>query len=233
MCPVSPLEGNTMYQEAAIESARAPAPARSPGRRPDNPGEILHVDLADTYDPARGALEQFVRASFEAAYGARLERLMPLLMSVRTSEDELIAVCGLRDPRYNALYLEQYLDQPVESALERATGAPVSRHGLMEVGNLAVARPGFARHLIAALTGHLHETGRQWAVFTAVPALRNAFARLGIDLVTLCPARIGRLPPRERAQWGRYYDSKPLVMAASVAHSRSALRRLRSLRAAP
>lgn len=220
-----------MYQGPTLETARARSAAPAPGA-PDL-SAALEVDFADRYEPARGVLEQFVRASFEAAWGARLEQLMPRLMSVRTPRDGLIAVCGLRDPRYNSLYLEHYLDLPVESALERAAGEPVSRNALMEVGNLAVARPGHARFLIAALTGHLHETGRQWAVFTAVPALRNAFARLGIDLVTLCPARIGRLPPRERAQWGRYYDSKPLVMAASVAHSRSALRRLRSLRAAP
>jgi hypothetical protein len=181
------------------------------------------VRFADSFDAARAGLERFIRESFQTAYGARLERLMPRLMSVGTPRGELIAACGLRDPRHAHLYLEHYLDQPVESSLERAAGRPVSRRGLMEVGNLAIARPGFARFLIAALTDHLHDSGREWAVFTAVPALRNAFARLGIELLTLAPARVGCIPARERAQWGSYYDHRPLVMAADVAQARSAL----------
>lgn len=222
-----------MYQEPVIGTARAPgAPPCAAGRGDDLSG-IVEVGLADAYDPARGALEQFVRAGLEAAYGARPARLMPRLLGVRSAGGELMAVCGLRDPRYNLLYLEHYLDLPVESALERSAGVPVSRNGIMEVGDLALARPGCARYLIAALTAHLHDAGRRWAVFTAAPALRNAFARLRIELVTLGPARIGRLPAAERAQWGRYYDTRPLVMAASVAQSRAALGRARFPRVAP
>lgn len=216
-----------MHLEPAIAQdilRNAVKPPRRAPRDAEPVGEVS-VEFADLFDPARAGLEQFVRSSFEATYGARIERFMPKLMSVRTPGGEPIAVCGLRDPRHGPLFLESYLDQPVEASLERATRRPVSRRDLMEVGNLAIARPGFARFLMAALTEHLHDSGREWAVFTAVPALRNAFTRLGIDLVTLAPARVGRIPARERPQWGSYYDQKPLVMAAGVKQSRAALSR--------
>lgn len=209
----------------ALEPIRSAAAALRRERRTAGPVAEVRVELADPFDPARPVLEQFIRESFAAAYGARVEKFMPKLMSVLTPAGDIIAVCGLRDPRNGPLFLESYLDQPVEAALERVAGRPISRRGLTEVGNLAIARPGFARFLIAALTEHLHATGQEWAVFTAVPALRNAFSRLGIELVTLGPARISSLPARDRAKWGTYYDQKPLVMAAGVEQSRSALKR--------
>jgi hypothetical protein len=231
------FEERSMNLDPAIANAvnRRPAVARRTCRRaiPDPSPAAVKVQFADVFDPARSHLERFIRESFEAAYGAQLDRLMPTLMSVRGPRGDLIAACGLRDPQRCALFLEAYLDEPVEWVLECATRAPVTRRRLMEVGNLAVARPGFARFLIAALADHLHDSAREWAVFTAVPALRNAFSRLGIELITLAPARIGRIPPRERARWGSYYDQKPLVMAANVEQSRSALGRAGVLPVAP
>jgi hypothetical protein len=71
----------------------------------------------------------------------------------------------------------------------------------------------------------LHGADYRWAVFTAVPALGNSFARLGIELVTLAPADIARLTPAEQALWGRYYDTGPMVVAANVQQSFEALAR--------
>lgn len=206
-------------------SPRTAATSPRRERAPVESNAEVRVQLADHFDPDRSRFEGFIRDGYEAAYAARIERFMPRLMSVLTPAGDIIAVCGLRDPRHGPLYLEHYLDQPVEAVLERAAGRPVSRRNLTEVGNLAIGRPGFARFLIAALTEHLHNIGQEWAVFTAVPALRNAFSRLGVDLVSLGAARISAIPARDRAQWGRYYEQKPLVMAASVEQSRVALGR--------
>ena len=74
------------------------------------------------------------------------------------------------------------------------------------------------------LTEHLAVSGFEWTVFTAVPALRNNFAGLGIPLLELGPARPERLRPAARAAWGRYYDCSPQVIAVRVADAAKALR---------
>jgi len=91
------------------------------------------------------------------------------------------------------------------------------RQDIAEVGNLVIARPGFARRLIIHLTSYLHAGGPAWVVFTAVPALRNSFLRLGIPLVTMAAADGGRLEHAARSEWGTYYGLAPQVTAVNVA----------------
>jgi len=160
--------------------------------------------------------EAFIRSGFERAYGCRLEQLMPELMVLRQGS-KIAAACGLRPASDGKLFLEIYLDDPVESVLSRTASAPIARGDITEVGNLVIARPGHARRLIVHLSACLHARGCKWVVFSAVPALRNNFLRIGIPLVTLAPADANRLSAEERAPWGNYYDHSPVVTAVNVA----------------
>jgi Thermostable hemolysin len=165
---------------------------------------------------ARPALERFIAAGFLKAYSARLTAFMPELMGLY-DDTTLAAACGLRPAAAGALFLEQYLEHPVEQVVSRATATTASRSTIIEVGNLSVARPGYARHFVLWLTLHLQSTGMEWALFSAVPALRNNFMRLGIPMVTLGPATPERLADHVRADWGTYYDQQPQVTAVNVA----------------
>jgi hypothetical protein len=164
----------------------------------------------------RPQVEDFIRRRFARAYRARLARLMPALMALYRGS-EIAAACGLRHASGEKLLLETYLDDPVEDALSASAGTRLTRHDILEVGNLAVARAGYARRLIIHLTHFLHAGGPGWVVFTAIPALRNSFADLGIPLVTLGAADGTRLESAARAEWGSYYEQSPLVTAVNVA----------------
>ena len=182
----------------------------------------MRIELVDPARPARAELERFVALHFARAYGAEIRSFMPHLLGLRTQDGVLNGVLGCRFA-HEHFFLERYVDAPIEHVLADRLAKPVARAGLVEVGNLAVAAAGGARWLIAALTAYLAGAGRAWAVFTAVPALINAFTRLGVALVPLAPAHCHRLPAHERAAWGSYYDTAPKVMAASVAQSFDAL----------
>lgn len=161
----------------------------------------------------RPAVESFIAAGFLKAYGARLTEFMPELVALH-DDGALAAACGLRSAAGTPLFLEQYLDVPVERVLGNA-GA--DRYTITEVGNLSIARPGYARHLVAGLTRLLHERGMHWALFSAVPALRNNFWRLGIPMTDLGPADPARLSATARANWGSYYLQRPQITAVHVA----------------
>ncbi|MDR2875800.1 MAG: thermostable hemolysin [Methylobacillus sp.] len=170
--------------------------------------------LCDSDAPEREELEQFVRAVFYRAHGATLRHFMPQLVSLRDGNGHLLAVCGLRNAGRETLFLETYLDAPVETLIAAQFGRDVARAEVVEIGNLAVAEPGVAPLLFAAVNHNLHSTGALWGVFTAVPLLRNSLARLNMQPRVLAEARLECIAPHERHEWGSYYDKNPLVMAA-------------------
>ena len=188
------------------------------------------VGIKRRQDQRREEAEAFVRWSFARAYGAEVQRFLPLLLGLRNADDQLLAVLGMRHAD-SALFLEQYLRSPVERALAAASAGPVMRAQITEVGNLAVAGPGGGRWLIAALTAYLYGIGQQWVVFTCGVVLRNTFERMGVELLDLGVADPARLSADEAARWGRYYEQRPRVMAGNVGKGHRAI--LQSLDATP
>ena len=169
----------------------------------------------------RAEIERFIGDVFREAYGAEIKRFKPCLMSLRDHDNRLAAACGFRSAALEPLFLETYLDQPIEAVLSERVGFPVRRDDIVGVGNFSVAEPGMARYLITAINDHLHDTSNQWAVFTAVPVLRNAFIKMGMNPVILGDANKSRLPPEEQEEWGSYYAQKPQVMAIRRIERRS------------
>jgi hypothetical protein len=201
-------------------SRRAPLPPDSDGHGsvtvPRRVG-VLREDASD-----RAELESFIRTDFARVYGADVRHFMPHLMGLRGDDGTLLAALGFRAASGGRLFLEHYLDAPVETVLAEA-GRQVPRAGIVEVGNLAVSRAGGARWLITALTAYLEGARYQWVVFTGVPALINSFARMGIELLRLAPADRARLPADDQALWGSYYEAGPAVVAVAVAQAFDAL----------
>lgn len=169
---------------------------------------ISGPDAAD-----RAELEAFIRDIFYRSHGAHITQFMPRLMSLRDDTGKLLAVCGLRHAAESRLFLETYLDQPVEKILAQHIGSPIARDDILEVGNLAVAEPANVRSLLASVSVYLHGTSTQWAVFTGIPSLKNSLLKLNMPLEVLGKAELSALPEDERANWGSYYDEEPQVMA--------------------
>ncbi len=164
----------------------------------------------------RSALEGFIAARFQRAYGARLTHFLPHLLGLRDGAGEWQAAVGYADAAAGPLFLEQYLDAPVEDVLAQALERPVERRRVVEVGNFAAARAGVARRLIPALAARLRELGFEVAVFTATRELRNAFLRLKLWPLVLATADPGRLRAGA-GTWGSYYAHRPAVMGGRIA----------------
>ncbi len=192
--------------------------ALPPGLLATTAGGASHevcLQVCDYGDPDRVEVEAFIREVFGTVYGARVSTFMPRLLAFRDGRGRLLAAIGLRQAGGRALFLEHYLDRPVEEHIAEGAGAEVVRGTVVEIGNLALASPGYARTVIMAVTAFLCGAGHQWVTFTAVTALRNAFHRMGLAPIHLAdadPARLGR----EAENWGRYYDARPAVFAGSV-----------------
>ncbi|MFZ5503630.1 MAG: thermostable hemolysin [Pseudomonadota bacterium] len=164
----------------------------------------------------RAVAERFIHDCFSRVYGADITRFMPRLFELLTRRGELTAAFGVRDAAETPLFLEAYLDAPIDLVLEAQLGYRPARDKIVEVGNLAAVYPGAVRWLIMALTARLHQEGYKWVVFTATNELKNGFGRLGFRPISLAPARVERLKEEDRTGWGRYYDAQPTVMVGNI-----------------
>ena len=164
-------------------------------------------------DPARAEVEAFIHAVFKRAYDAEISTLMPRLIALRDNNGVLMAAFGLKKASEGPLFLEQYLDEPIESLISKKLHKPISRDEITKIGNLAVANPRNAGVLIAHVIQHSLDIGIEWCVATAHHSLQNGLIKGGRDVYPLFPADKARLSAEELAKWGSYYKHMPQVVA--------------------
>ncbi|SFG16725.1 Thermostable hemolysin [Novosphingobium sp. CF614] len=124
------------------------------------------------------------------------------------------AVVGYRRAGEDELFLERYLDAPVEHCVSIALCRPVQRASVIEIGCLA-ADDAFAMVDLWAKAANDLGTACEVAVATLTAPLRRMFTRMGVSLHVLAPAMRERSGDPE--VWGRYYESDPLVCAGLIA----------------
>lgn len=202
---------HTLYD--AFASKRLPAPV----------GAVeSHVLARD--DARRAALECFIAEAYARSYGARVTHYADHLVGLERSGQGWLGAVGYTMAETGPLFIEHYLDRPVEDEIAARTRTAVRREHIAEASNLAAPRSGAARRVIVYMTRRLHDLGRTWVVFTGTRSLLNSFDRLGIETMVLARAEPSRVPDAA-ASWGSYYATGPQVVAANIPAGFAHLRR--------
>jgi len=188
----------------------------------DNPIQSLTRDktqfltlINKSTDSSSDTTKEFVKSEFLKHHNAHINEFMPNLVSIINKAKQVRAVVGYRSADSDELFLEQYLDQPLDKYISEHCGSEVLRDQIVEVGNLTCAANGYARLAIIRLTEMLHASGFRWVGFTATQGLYNSFLRLGLTPHAIAPADIMRLRSSNN-EWGTYYDNNPQVMFGSI-----------------
>lgn len=184
-----------------------------PGTRP------TAVAVLSAASGERRAVEAFIERVYGESYGARIRVDYPVLMSVRNEAGGILAALGFRQAGSKPLFLEQYLNHPVETLL----GVP--RAGIVEIGNLASGGGGASVFLFAALAAYLHQRDLSVALVTATATVEKRLRQIGLALRRLGVADPARLQDPS-LDWGRYYDARPNVLAGRVAEGYGRLQAL-------
>jgi hypothetical protein len=195
---------------------------------PPAPTDGLAVRLYRA-EPARAAVEAYITRRFARCHGARVASFLPHLLSVEQAGG-CVGALGLGAAGGVPLFLEQYLDAPVEAAVASAMRQPVERAQVVEIGNLATSSRRAGQVLITLLIEALRGAGFRWLVFTATRQVRALVQDLGFALDTLAAAEPARLGGASAA-WGRYYETEPWVMAGDLAAGAAHIRRCAPLAA--
>lgn len=183
------------------------------------PGELrrsgVSLELFGPSNPGHRALQAEIRDCYAHHFGARIEEFMPWLLRVTRRDDGCRGVIGLRPASRERLYLEDYLDQPVEDAIAALAGHPVPRTDVVEIGQLAVESRQVVVPLFRELVPFLLQQGFGWVCFTATGPVRSLLAKAGLAGCELAPASEARVAGRDDA-WGDYYRHDPRVIAGDL-----------------
>ncbi|MBX3609647.1 MAG: thermostable hemolysin [Hydrogenophaga sp.] len=175
-------------------------------------------------DAGRPAVEAFIRQIFHERFGAEVRHFAPVLLGLHDASGALVAAAGYRAADAGPLFLERYLDGPIEARLQGAGDAPVPRGRIAEVGHLAAARAGEGRRLILMMAPLMAREGFEWIVSTLTQELRQLFVRMGVAPLALGVADPDKLG-EHAGDWGSYYNHRPLVQAGQLQLAMQALQR--------
>lgn len=180
--------------------------------------ENPEIVVTTEFHAMRLVAEQFIKQIFSKAYQADIHTFYPDILMLNR-DNGICGTVGIRSADDYALMVESYLQRSIETCLFEQKGLAVSRHNIVEVGNLAMAHEGMARWLIFLLTNFLHGAEFKWVVFTAVPKLVNAFRKMHLEPVFLANAKQELIVQNSTDNWGSYYDVKPAVYYGDISRA--------------
>jgi hypothetical protein len=208
------LNGFAVTHTLAQHQNSAPCKTSTAAHRQPNAHQALGLAVVSEQAPERRQLEAAIADKFHTAYGAQLSNFLPQLMRLSVA-GELGAIVGIRPASSGELFLEQYLDIPVQQAVAAQFRTPVDRDQIVEIGNLAATIPGLAYSLFAILATVLDRAGYRWVACTATPQVAAMLARMQFSSKTISGADPARLAAG-CADWGKYYASRPQVIVGDT-----------------
>ena len=175
---------------------------------------------------AASIVKDYVERRYRESFGATLRADYSNFLG-RSAEADCCAALGFRRAGAVPLFLEAYLDAPIEVAASRALGRNVAREAIVEIGNFAADN---ALVMLGLWTEAANDLGdaSEVAVATLTSPLRQVFARIGIPIVEIAPANPARIGAGR--EWGDYYASAPMVCAGVIAEGQQALARFAARR---
>jgi hypothetical protein len=173
----------------------------------------------------RAEIEAYISEKFQTVYGASVSHFLPALIELQC-DNIRSAACGFKDANSGKLYLENYLDIPIEQAISQATNSqtkrPIHRSNILEIGNLVSTWKGSSQMLFLFITVFAHNLGYEWVAFTATNEVKRLLDKMQLSVSVIAAAQAKDLGVAAKA-WGSYYDTNPQVMIGHIPLSMSAI----------
>lgn len=192
------------------------------GARLDSPtavrseaGAQIQVRLWGPSAPDRQMIEDFIALAYEQEFDASIEVNYPILIGLCDSAGQIRAGVGMRMASCENLFLEQYLDLPVEITLGQNLPHQVERNVIVELGSFASTGLNMSLYLLAAAAAYLATRGYEFGLVTATDKMNRLFKMFDFHTQVICRAQKHDLLD-QAMNWGTYYSHNPRVIAGSI-----------------
>lgn len=183
--------------------------------------ENYSIHLIQKEDTRYREICDFVCNQYKQHFNCDLRHFMPNHLVLQKG-DAVMAVAGFRNASTGPLFLEQYLDEPVEDLLLEKMNQFRNRDEIVEVGGFAAVDRLSALQLMLHLSAQLNELEYKTLVCAANKPIQQCLKRSGFSWVVLGEARADRVSQQEN-DWGSYYRSKPALLAGNIPQSEQQL----------
>jgi len=121
-----------------LPQAARSKPIRSKSTRADSATDYsLSLRTAD--HPLRSELEDYIARRYARRHQAAIEHYLPHLLALENGQ-RTDAALGLNSALKQTLFLEAYLDKPIEQVISQQLCTAVDRARVVEIGNLAASQ---------------------------------------------------------------------------------------------
>lgn len=187
------------------------------------------IQLHSPYQVGRGSVETFIWKGFKKHYQADIQHFLPNLISIGP-EEKAISALGFRSAARTSLFIEQYLDLPIESYFQNESYLKyascfkndfylkdeyIKRHQIAEIGNLYGTNKLMTCQLFVITALALSRAGFIKLVFCATPQVKTTMQALQMTTQFIAkadPERIGS----QIDCWGEYYKTSPELLAIDL-----------------
>lgn len=179
----------------------------------------FQLKIIDEHHPLKALMEVYVSQRYHRAFKATLTEFMPCYLALYQKE-KLISVCGVRCAEEGALFLEQYLAQPIESIVNPHYPY-AKRSDIIEFGQLASFSTRFSAIHFYLMARYLSDAGYEWCVCTVTDPLFTLMENMGLQ-----PISIGKAAPQMVSHpelWGQYYQYSPKIIFGSLKQAQQQL----------
>ncbi|MBL4681474.1 MAG: thermostable hemolysin [Pseudomonadales bacterium] len=166
-------------------------------------GEVTH-----------GNVNKLISKAYAKHFQCDLRHFLPSSFSL-VSSNEVVACTGFQSADHSELFLEQYLDKPIEQALSIAMDSSIERKDIVEIGGFAVTSSNHALSFMLQLAPAFQNLGFRYAVCTVTYPVRKYLKNLGLDTVFLGDATPDMVDTSDNA-WGSYYRLKPVILGGNI-----------------
>lgn len=170
--------------------------------------------IVDRDSIARSALEARIRSGFGTHFEACVAGFMPRFAYYEHSSGGT-GVIGVRGASEEPLYLENYLERPIEDQISRVVDSQVSRDRIAEVGQFVVDERGIVTSFFRDLVPFLADQGYEWVCFTGTNRIRAILKRAGLEGLPIAAAD-QELVANTPDSWGTYYEHDPIVIVGKL-----------------
>jgi hypothetical protein len=198
------LQGNTRLQLPHVITYKSTRAVSATG---------YSLNLSTSDHPLRSELEDYIARRYARRHQAAIEHYLAHLLALKKGL-RIYAALGLNSAHHQDLFLEVYLDKPVEQVISQQLCTPVDRAGIIEIGNLAASQRSASTLLFTLLSALLDQAGYRWIVFTATPYVQALVAGMGFSLHAIGEAKPERINTADN--WGSYYETRPQVMVGCI-----------------